>query len=72
MPEFMLALILVLILAASMSTLASLILVSSSAIAVDLTKAVKPDADKKKQVLLDAYFLCSIYCYFFLYCCRSA
>lgn len=51
MPEFMLALILVLILAASMSTLASLILVSSSAIAVDLTKAVKPDADKKKQVL---------------------
>ncbi len=53
LPAAMLGLILVLVLAASMSTLASLSLASSSAIAVDMYKGyVKPDAEDKKVKLL--------------------
>jgi len=51
-PETMAVLILLLILAASMSTLASLVLVSSSSIAVDLFQALKPDTEQRKVVAL--------------------
>ena len=44
MPEWMLGLIIVLVLSASMSTLQSLVMVSSSAISIDLVKGVfRPD-----------------------------
>lgn len=48
MPEWMLGLIIVLVLSASMSTLQSLVMVSSSAISIDLVKGVfKPDMSEK-------------------------
>lgn len=53
LPEVVAAIILLLVLAASMSTLASLVLVSSSAIAIDLVQgAIKPDISKRQVVLL--------------------
>lgn len=53
LPEWVSAIIFVLILSASMSTLASLVLASSSAIAVDLIKGViKPDIGKEAMVML--------------------
>ncbi len=52
LPEVMVGLILILILAASMSTLSSLVLVSSSAIAIDLVKAVKPQIKDKTSMLI--------------------
>lgn len=53
LPPAMLGLILILVLAASMSTLSSLALAGSSAIAVDLYKGyIKPDADDKKVKLM--------------------
>ncbi len=50
-PDAVAVLILLLVLAASMSTLASLVLVSSSAVAMDLTSVVFPQAPKKYGVL---------------------
>ncbi|GMQ60239.1 sodium:solute symporter [Vallitalea sediminicola] len=47
LPTIVAAIILVLVLSASMSTLASLVLASSSAIAIDLLKTVKPDISSK-------------------------
>lgn len=47
LPKIVAAIILVLVLSASMSTLASLVLASSSAVAIDLLKTVKPDMDNK-------------------------
>ncbi len=53
LPDWVSAIIFVLILSASMSTLASLVLASSSAIAVDLIKGiVKPDIKKETMVKL--------------------
>ncbi len=52
MPSAVLALILVLVLAASMSTLSSLVLVSSSSVAVDFMQVAKPDLKKSTQVVL--------------------
>ncbi len=52
LPTWVSAIIFVLIISASMSTLASLVLASSSAIAVDLIKGVKPDLDNEKQVVI--------------------
>jgi len=46
------SIILLLVLSASMSTLSSVVLTSSSAIAVDLVGAVNPNYDKKKQMVL--------------------
>jgi len=61
LPEWVGVLILMLILAASMSTLASLVLVSSSAIAMDLLKgSILPDLDKKKAVTL-MRVLCAVF-----------
>jgi SSS family solute:Na+ symporter len=52
-PDFMLGLIMILIISASVSTLASVVLASSSAIAIDLVKGtLKPDMPKKKVMLI--------------------
>ena len=66
MPEFLLIIILLLVLSASMSTLSSLILVSSSAITIDLVQGVFcPSLDKKHAVTLlrlfcGLFIICSI------------
>ncbi|MDL2220099.1 sodium/solute symporter [Eubacteriales bacterium OttesenSCG-928-N14] len=53
LPDILLAIIVLLVLSASMSTLSSLVLVSSSAIAKDLVKGIfKPDMDDKRVMLL--------------------
>jgi SSS family solute:Na+ symporter len=52
LPELGAAIILLLVLSASMSTLASLVLVSSYSIAIDLMRAVRPELAAKKGVLL--------------------
>lgn len=53
LPELVVVIILLLVLSASMSTLASLVLVSSSAITVDLIQGVfKPDVNKKSLLTL--------------------
>lgn len=65
-PEGMAVLILLLVLAASMSTLASLVLVSSSSIAVDLLQSVKPHIDQRVSVLV-MRVLCLLFIAFSLY-----
>jgi len=50
--NILLSLILLLVLSASMSTLSSIVLTSSSAITVDLLEEYKPNVDKKKQVVV--------------------
>jgi SSS family solute:Na+ symporter len=53
LPEGLMALILLLVLSASMSTLASLVLVSSSAIAIDLYQGhINPNVDRRTTLLL--------------------
>ncbi len=53
LPEFLMAVILLLVLSASMSTLSSLVLVSASAIAIDLYKGkINPDISKENSVTL--------------------
>lgn len=53
LPEALLALIMLLVLSASMSTLSSLILVSSSAITIDLYKGyLHPDVSEKQSLLM--------------------
>lgn len=61
MPEWMLGLIIVLVLSASMSTLQSLVMVSSSAIAIDLVKGVfKPSmSDRAVKNLMRS--LCAVF-----------
>ncbi|MBR5479750.1 MAG: sodium:solute symporter [Clostridia bacterium] len=63
-----LSVILLLILSASMSTLSSVVLASSSAISVDLLEQVKPDVDKKKQML----FMRTLCCVFVILSCACA
>jgi SSS family transporter len=66
LPEFLLIVILLLVLSASMSTLSSLILVSSSAITIDLIQGVfRPNLDKEKAVqylrlFCGLFIICSI------------
>lgn len=66
LPPAVSLLILLLVLSASMSTLASLVLVSSSAVAVDLVQTVNPGIDKKKIVVL-MRLLCAIFIGFSIY-----
>lgn len=66
LPELLLAIIMILVLSASMSTLASMILVSSSAITIDLYKGyLKKDVSEKTSVLmmriLSAVFILASY-----------
>ena len=60
-PELVLGLIVVLILSASMSTLASLVMVSSSAIAIDLFKGVLFKNMKENRVKLWMKLLCAAF-----------
>lgn len=66
MPEYLLIIILLLVLSASMSTLSSLVLVSSSALTIDLIQGVfYPTMDKKHSITLlrlfcGIFILCSI------------
>lgn len=67
LPSIVATIILLLVLSASMSTLASLVLVASSSIAIDLVKGgIMPDLDKKKVVLL-MRVLCLVFIGFSLY-----
>lgn len=65
LPEILLAIILLLVLSASMSTLASIILVSSSAITIDLYKGyLHPEVSEKQslltiRILSGVFILCS-------------
>ncbi len=65
LPEFLLAIIMLLVLSASMSTLSSLILVSSSAITIDLYKGyLHPNVSEKRslamiRVLSGVFIVCS-------------
>ncbi len=52
LPEFLLGVLIVLVLSASMSTLSSLVLTSSSTMTIDMIKPFKKDMDDKKQVLI--------------------
>ena len=61
LPAALMGLVVVLVLSASMSTLSSLVLVSSSAISMDLIKGVlKPNMDQKKVMLL-MRLLCGVF-----------
>ncbi len=61
LPSVLLGLILVLLLAASMSTLASLVLVSSSAISLDLVKGVMRPKMKDKGVVSLTRIFCAVF-----------
>lgn len=61
LPDVLMGVIIVVMLSASMSTLASLVLVSSSVISIDLIKGfVKPDIDSKK-LMLNMRLFCFIF-----------
>ena len=61
LPSILTGLILVLILAASMSTLSSLVLVSSSSISLDLVKGVIKPKMKDKSVMVLMRILCGVF-----------
>jgi len=61
LPEALLGLIIVLVLSASMSTLSSLVLVSSSSIAMDLFKGVIFPKMEKKTVMMWMRLLCVVF-----------
>ncbi len=50
LPELLMGILIVLVLSASMSTLSSLVLTSSSTMTIDMIKPFKKDMDEKKQV----------------------
>ena len=52
LPELLLGVVIVLVLSASMSTLSSLVLTSSSTMTIDMIKPFKKDMDDKKQVFI--------------------
>ncbi|MEG6617426.1 sodium/solute symporter [Peptococcaceae bacterium 1198_IL3148] len=60
LPEAAAAVILILVLSASMSTLASLVLVSGSAVALDLLPTIKPNLAEKQRVLV-LRLLCAVF-----------
>lgn len=57
LPELLFGLLIVLVLSASMSTLSSLVLTSSSTMTIDLIKPVKKDFDEKQQVFYIRVFI---------------
>jgi len=61
LPEMLMGLILVLILAASMSTLSSLVLVSSSSLSLDLVKGVIKPSMKDKSAMTLMRVLCGVF-----------
>ncbi|HPY02377.1 MAG TPA: sodium/solute symporter [Spirochaetota bacterium] len=70
LPQTLMALILLLVLSASMSTLSSLILVSSSAVAIDMYKGhVNPNISKRKSLAM-MRFLCLVFMAFAFFIAR--
>jgi len=61
LPDYMLGIIVVLVLSASMSTLSSLVLISSSAISMDLVKGVIAPNMKNEKVMLLMRILCAAF-----------
>jgi SSS family solute:Na+ symporter/sodium/proline symporter len=61
LPEFVLGIILLLVLSASMSTLASIVLTSSSAIAIDLVQGALLPKIKNKTVMLLMRIMCLVF-----------
>ncbi|MBR2186966.1 MAG: sodium:solute symporter, partial [Lachnospiraceae bacterium] len=57
LPSMVIAIVIVLVLAASMSTLSSLVLTSSSTFTLDVIKTVKKDMSEKKQVTYMRVFI---------------
>ncbi len=57
LPKVLYGILIVLVLSASMSTLSSLVLTSSSTLTIDLIKPFKKDMDEKKQVLCIRIFI---------------
>lgn len=60
LPEWAVTMILLLVLSASMSTLASLVLVSSSAVTIDLIQSVRPNIAERQKVMLMRLF-CAVF-----------
>ena len=66
LPDILLGIVVVLVLSASMSTLSSLVLTSSSSLTLDLLKGkVIKQMSENSQVLLDARAHCGISCFIF-------
>ena len=61
LPDFMMAVVIILVLSASMSTLSSLVLVSSSSISLDLVKSTLFPKMKDKSVMLLMRILCAVF-----------
>ncbi|HHW70314.1 MAG TPA: sodium/proline symporter [Clostridiales bacterium] len=61
LPKSLMGIILILVLSASMSTLSSIVLVSSSAISMDLIKGVLAPNMKKKNVMIIMQILCVVF-----------
>ncbi|MCX7843154.1 MAG: sodium:solute symporter family protein [Clostridia bacterium] len=61
LPESLLGIVIILVLSASMSTLSSLVLVSSSAISMDLLKGTLIPQMKKETVMLTMRILCAVF-----------
>jgi len=61
MPDALFGIIIILVLSASMSTLSSLVLVSSSAISLDLVKGVLFPQISKEKVMLLMRILCAVF-----------
>ncbi|TYQ15820.1 UNVERIFIED_CONTAM: SSS family solute:Na+ symporter/sodium/proline symporter [Acetivibrio alkalicellulosi] len=61
LPDYLMGIIIVLVLSASMSTLASLVLVSSSSISLDLIKGTLFKDMKKEKVMLIMRILCALF-----------
>ena len=61
LPKSLMSIILILVLSASMSTLSSIVLVSSSAISMDLIKGVLAPNMKKRNVVLIMRILCVVF-----------
>ena len=64
LPEALIGIIIILVLSASMSTLSSLVLVSSSAIAMDLVKGTFFPSMKKENVMLLMRIMCAVFVIF--------
>lgn len=61
LPDYLMGIVIILVLSASMSTLSSLVLVSSSAISMDLVKGVFFPKMKSEKVMLLMRILCAVF-----------
>jgi len=61
LPDYLMGIVIILVLSASMSTLSSLVLVSSSAISMDLVKGVFFPKMKSEKVMVLMRILCALF-----------